>query len=74
MDKLFLEKSLCSDCAACVAFCPYDALALRTDGLELIHEECVLCDLCVIGCPTGALSIRDEDDVTVAAEPAATTP
>ena len=56
--ELKLDTGECAECGLCVAVCPHDALVLRPDVLEIIHDECILCDLCVIACPTDALVIE----------------
>jgi NAD-dependent dihydropyrimidine dehydrogenase PreA subunit len=56
--ELTVDHDACSECALCVAVCPYEALALRPTYLQVIQEDCILCDLCVIACPTEALAIE----------------
>ena len=64
-----VERSACVGCKACVAACPFDALAMNpaTGGVE----KCNLCahrldvglaPACVSACPTGAISVGDLRD------------
>jgi ferredoxin len=58
--QLEVEVRLCLECAACVPLCAFDAIFLRSWGIEIIDDECTLCGLCIQVCPTGALSNHED--------------
>jgi len=65
---VFVEKSKCTGCKACIASCPYDARYVHPDG----HiEKCTFCihrvkngqdPACVEVCPTKCMHFGDLDD------------
>jgi len=53
------NADLCSDCGACAAACPFDAIDLDRDPVVDVGR-CMGCGVCVSRCPTGALElVRD---------------
>ena len=57
----FVDEDRCFGCAACIALCPVDALAL--EGLLAVVNEpkCTHCEHCIPACPVHALSIDPEE-------------
>lgn len=56
-----IDRSACSLCGACEADCPFDALTLREDFVELDWHKCLGCGACEALCPSGAaFLVRDE--------------
>jgi heterodisulfide reductase subunit A len=53
-----VDESACVLCGICVDKCPYSALRLDDDKLEVIDALCKGCGTCVAACPTGALDQR----------------
>jgi heterodisulfide reductase subunit A len=53
-----VDELACVKCGICVDKCPYSALRLDDDKLEVIDALCKGCGTCVAACPTGALDQR----------------
>lgn len=48
----------CLGLGSCVESCPYDAMAMRDDGLPMVFEEkCTGCGICVTTCPKGIMEL-----------------
>lgn len=56
--RIFVNRSLCSGCGRCQAFCEHGAIALDETGkARPDHDRCVVCGYCMPGCPCFALRI-----------------
>ena len=44
-----------SDCRACLAVCPTDAVSLQNGRMHIDTETCIACGACLFTCPTGAI-------------------
>lgn len=53
------DKS-CTQCGACVAICPTEALYVNRENMEVIFdiEKCIACELCVPACPPRAMEVK----------------
>ena len=61
-----LERE-CTGCGACVAVCPYDAIALEVgetgvSRAQVSEIKCKGCGCCVASCPSGAMQQRNWGD------------
>lgn len=54
-----IDTEKCTDCGACVAQCPTDALYVEegTRRVKLDSEKCIACQHCVPACPYGAIFV-----------------
>jgi electron transfer flavoprotein alpha subunit len=57
--SLMIDNDRCTACEACVASCPFGALAMAGDHPQA-DDRCNLCGACVEVCPVEALSIPKE--------------
>lgn len=48
-----------SECGACAAACPYDAIELTGEGIAIRETACQNCALCTAACPTEALTAHN---------------
>jgi NAD-dependent dihydropyrimidine dehydrogenase PreA subunit len=56
-----VKVDLCIGCGVCVENCPFGALELREDVVEVDQATCMGCGVCVSTCEEGALSlVRDK--------------
>lgn len=55
-----MNEEKCTQCGACIAVCPTDALSLdlETRLVTFDPEECVACELCVPVCPPRAMEVH----------------
>ncbi|MGE5587737.1 MAG: FAD-binding protein [Clostridia bacterium] len=51
----------CTGCEACVASCPYGAIAVK-DGVAVLLDNCIQCGACAGACPAEALEIEEVRD------------
>jgi len=51
------DPDLCIACGACEPSCPFGALALADDAMEVDPALCMGCGVCVDRCPQGALTL-----------------
>jgi len=58
--SLGVDLTLCLECGACVPVCAFDAIFLRTGGIEIDEDKCTRCGVCIIVCPTGALTDHED--------------
>lgn len=55
---LIIDQNLCSGCGSCVDECPFEALELAGDVVE-VNETCTLCGACVEVCPEEAITLEE---------------
>lgn len=65
-----VEHFMCRGCGECESVCPFNAIAVETNGegvrLAVVQEAlCKGCGMCAVACPTGAASVRHYDDEEV---------
>ncbi len=56
MRQLIVDKDRCTLCEICISVCPFGALALAGDEIE-VTESCNLCGACVPECPAEAIEV-----------------
>ncbi|HHW19233.1 MAG TPA: electron transfer flavoprotein subunit alpha [Firmicutes bacterium] len=59
MSRIVVNPSLCDRCGECVAACPFGALSLRNDTVD-VSDQCRLCLVCTRRCPRGAILLVKE--------------
>ncbi len=59
---LHADRTNCQTCGSCVSRCPFGALAIGENGMQLDVQVCMGCGVCVTQCPTGALSLARAPD------------
>ena len=57
MAGIIFDKEKCTRCGVCVDVCPFQAIALAEDSVE-ISAACKMCKLCIKNCPQKALSLE----------------
>jgi heterodisulfide reductase subunit A len=50
-----VDNNVCVGCGICVPMCPFQALSMEGDKLNIIKALCKGCGTCTVACPTGAL-------------------
>lgn len=55
-----VDRSLCTDCRACVNFCHFNALAAVGGKIKVFDQVCHSCGGCQFICPHGAISEVDK--------------
>lgn len=60
MASLSFNQDLCTLCGQCVEKCPFGALELRENRVE-INASCKMCKLCVKNCPAGAVTLMEDE-------------
>jgi MinD superfamily P-loop ATPase len=52
-----IDKTVCTECGACVEVCPPRALVMRSEKVFLEEEFCEECGFCGAECPADAIKI-----------------
>jgi Fe-S-cluster-containing hydrogenase component 2 len=50
-----IDRSRCTECAACISRCPVGAIGQRAGGLSIDRSACADCGCCVKVCDAGAV-------------------
>ena len=58
MSGIVIDHNKCIKCLACIKACPFNALSLENDKIE-VNAACRLCKVCIGVCPTQAISLQD---------------
>jgi len=61
--EIYYHEELCTQCGACVGFCPSEALTIedRSDmKVIFIADRCIGCEVCLTACPARALTVSPE--------------
>jgi L-aspartate semialdehyde sulfurtransferase ferredoxin len=58
--KVLRNEERCTQCGACISFCPTGAFKLHsvTRIVSFENELCVACGLCIRGCPVRAMEFH----------------
>lgn len=57
MQKLIIDKIICTGCTICVEECPTNALEMENDVAILVRpEDCNSCGICEEACPLSAIT------------------
>lgn len=56
---VFIDKSMCSGCGACVNACPFECIFIDADGKAGKCSTCSGKFKCASACKTGALTVQD---------------
>lgn len=59
MEFIKFDKEKCSLCGRCVEKCPFEALTIASNGIE-VGETCRMCGLCVRSCPEKAIRFEQK--------------
>lgn len=59
MEFLKFDAEACTLCGKCVNVCPFGALTIEKDGIE-VGETCRMCGLCVRKCPEKAIHFEQK--------------
>jgi len=57
---VLIDKEACTGCQACIPVCPFGALYMKGDKVE-VTEACTLCGACIDVCPVSALSMPEKE-------------
>lgn len=60
MASLSFNQDLCILCGQCVKKCPFGALEIKEDKVE-INASCKMCRLCVKSCPVRAVTLVEDE-------------
>lgn len=54
-------NSSCTECGACIAACPVNALSFTGEGLKIDYRKCIFCGKCADKCTEKALQHTNKD-------------
>jgi len=58
-----IDRSLCTDCGACVVHCPTEALYYEEDrSVGFDAKKCIACELCRTACPFHAIIVAHAEE------------
>ena len=64
MSYIKIENSKCTLCLKCIEVCPFDAMSLIDNSIE-INSNCKVCGICVKNCPEKCILKIDEERTMV---------
>ena len=58
-DRITWDKEACTQCGACTALCPTQALSVQRPDMQVSFdgEKCVVCHICLQACPVRAVHL-----------------
>lgn len=56
--RVFIDKSVCNKCHACIRVCSVGAVYYKNDRVYLNQEDCILCGKCMRVCKSNAIRVR----------------
>jgi len=60
--ELRINTAWCKGCGICAAFCPKDALEIKSGKVRRTENDCTLCGMCEQRCPDFAIYIQEEEE------------
>ncbi|MBN2755347.1 MAG: 4Fe-4S binding protein [Candidatus Goldbacteria bacterium] len=57
--KLAVDLKICTGCAKCVSYCPFEAISIEDEKAVIDYQKCGVCGACIEGCRRNALSIKE---------------
>lgn len=64
MERLKINQEACDLCGACIQACPFQALSIRQEQLE-VNAGCRMCKVCAQACPSQAITTEEVQQETV---------
>jgi heterodisulfide reductase subunit A len=58
LPQAVVDDDQCSLCRMCVGTCPYGAITVQEDKIEVNEELCMGCGICAITCPSYAIQLE----------------
>ena len=52
-----IDSRKCTVCGICISSCPYDAIVVKEEGIEILPLSCRNCGICYASCPAGAIEM-----------------
>jgi heterodisulfide reductase subunit A len=53
-----IDKTKCAKCGLCELNCPYNAITIKNDGVQVDEILCMGCGTCLANCPSEAITLR----------------
>lgn len=59
MDRIKWDEEICTQCGACTAVCPSQALYIKRPEMVIGFDgdKCVVCQMCIQACPVNAVTL-----------------
>ena len=64
MSGIIIDNNLCTKCELCISSCPFNALGIVDDKIE-VNANCKVCKICIKQCPVAAISLQEESQVAI---------
>ena len=57
-----MDKGRCTDCGACIEFCPMATIAADGAVIRIHYEGCIGCGICAVNCRIHAITMEPSPD------------
>ena len=57
-----MDKSRCTDCGACIEFCPMATIHADGAVIRIRYEGCICCGICAVNCRIHAIKMQPSPD------------